>query len=156
MQVLNGGKFLAIGDEEGYISIINTATQLPTYTNDEGASAVKPAAQWEAHKNAIFDVAWARVRASSCHSVLPLCSSPGRPSNPSAACFHDAQCIHHWQHTTTASLHAAQVHLEHCLVHHPTHPNPAHVHALHPPTWRRMTPSCSLLPAIRPSAASTR
>ena len=50
-------KFLAAADEDGYVSIINTAKQLPTGLDDE-TSPHRPVAQWTAHRNAIFDLCW--------------------------------------------------------------------------------------------------
>lgn len=58
-QVLNHGKLLAIADEEGYISVIDThAERLPTSLH--GDSEVRPKAQWLAHHNTVFDIAWAK------------------------------------------------------------------------------------------------
>ena len=58
-QVYNDGKFLAVADEEGFISIVDTAAPLPRTTADD--EDPKPRAQWLAHKNAVFDIAWAKV-----------------------------------------------------------------------------------------------
>lgn len=70
-QVYNGGKFLAVADEEGFISIMDTAGPLPRSTADDDEP--KPRAQWLAHKNAVFDIAWAKVGAG--RRLLP---NPGR------------------------------------------------------------------------------
>jgi hypothetical protein len=59
-QVYNNCKFLAVADEEGFISILDTVAPLPRSTADDDEP--KPRAQWLAHKNAVFDIAWAKVR----------------------------------------------------------------------------------------------
>ena len=51
-------KFLATADEDGFVSIINTAQELPVAL-DEDSSPTRPVAQWTAHRNAIFDLRWA-------------------------------------------------------------------------------------------------
>lgn len=64
LQVVNGCRFLTVGDEEGSVSIVDTrAEQLPSslYTDH----ATPPRARWLAHNNTIFDMAWAKV------TVLP-------------------------------------------------------------------------------------
>ncbi|KAL4443774.1 hypothetical protein ABPG75_011511 [Micractinium tetrahymenae] len=53
----NDCKLLAIADEEGYVSIVDTACQLPTEMADDWGPN-KPRAQWAAHRNAVFDLAW--------------------------------------------------------------------------------------------------
>ena len=57
MQVLNNQKYLAVADEEGYVSILDTTKPLPRGLHDEGATP----AQWLAHHNAIFDVTLCKV-----------------------------------------------------------------------------------------------
>lgn len=59
-QVYNHGRLLALADEEGYLTIIDTSQALPRSTADEAGP--RPSAQWLAHRNAIFDLAWFRVR----------------------------------------------------------------------------------------------
>lgn len=66
-QVFNGGKFLALADEEGFVSIVDTAAPLPRSTADDDEP--KPRAQWLAHHNAVFDIAWAKVRYRGCGSA---------------------------------------------------------------------------------------
>jgi len=51
-------KFLAAADEDGYVSVINTAKNLPSGLDDDVSSS-RPVAQWTAHRNAIFDLSWA-------------------------------------------------------------------------------------------------
>ena len=51
-------KFLAAADEDGYVSVINTAKNLPSGLDDD-VSPNRPVAQWTAHRNAIFDLSWA-------------------------------------------------------------------------------------------------
>ncbi|KAL4422044.1 hypothetical protein ABPG77_004860 [Micractinium sp. CCAP 211/92] len=53
----NDCKLLAIADEEGYVSIVDTACQLPTEMADDWGPN-KPRAQWAAHRNAVFDLVW--------------------------------------------------------------------------------------------------
>jgi denticleless len=53
-------KFLAMGDEDGYVSILDTARPPPAALDDQ-ASPRRAKAQWTAHRNAIFDLAWARA-----------------------------------------------------------------------------------------------
>lgn len=60
-QVYKGGRLLALADEEGYLTIIDTTLPLPSNTFAEDGGP-RPAAQWLAHRNAIFDLAWFRVR----------------------------------------------------------------------------------------------
>ena len=64
MQVpgFNNGKWIAVGDEEGFVSIINGASQLPKAFRPGDPEAPRPQAQWLAHHNAIFDLAWCQVR----------------------------------------------------------------------------------------------
>ncbi len=47
-QEMHHGKYLAVTDEDGFISIYDTATRL----------ANGPENVWKAHDNAIFDIAW--------------------------------------------------------------------------------------------------
>lgn len=49
---------LAVADEEGYISVINTSKELPQSLDDEPGSSLRPVAHWLAHRNAIFDATW--------------------------------------------------------------------------------------------------
>ena len=57
MQVLQNRKYLAVADEEGYVSVLDTSAPLPRGLHDEGSTP----AQWLAHHNAIFDLAWCKV-----------------------------------------------------------------------------------------------
>ena len=57
MQILNNRKYLAVADEEGYVSILDTCAALPRGLHDENGTP----AQWLAHHNAIFDLAWCKV-----------------------------------------------------------------------------------------------
>lgn len=52
-------KLLAMADEDGCVSIVNTSERqaLPMELLDEN-STQRPSAQWFAHKNAIFDLSW--------------------------------------------------------------------------------------------------
>ncbi|KAL0019055.1 hypothetical protein WJX79_000368 [Trebouxia sp. C0005] len=55
-QILNNRKYLAVADEEGYVSILDTSAALPRGLHDENGTP----AQWLAHHNAIFDLAWCK------------------------------------------------------------------------------------------------
>ena len=59
----HGRRYLGIADEEGYISVVDTTAPLPEDLHLVEEGCVRPRAQWEAHKNAIFDFAWAKARA---------------------------------------------------------------------------------------------
>ena len=58
----HGRRYLGIADEEGYISVVDTTAPLPEDIHLVEEGCVRPRAQWEAHKNAIFDFAWAKAR----------------------------------------------------------------------------------------------
>lgn len=62
LQHYNDCKLLAIADEEGYVSVVDTSCQLPTEMADDWGPS-KPRAQWAAHRNAVFDLAWCNVSA---------------------------------------------------------------------------------------------
>ncbi len=53
-------RYLAVADEEGWISIMDTFAALPAALFSE--SERRPRGQWLAHKNAVFDLAWSKVR----------------------------------------------------------------------------------------------
>lgn len=55
-----GGKLLAIGDEEGIVTILNTSRPIP-----DTLSRGKANAQWLGHQNAIFGLHWFQVVTSS-------------------------------------------------------------------------------------------
>ena len=61
----NGGKWVALGDEEGYVSILDGTSPLPAELCPAEPDAPRPTAQWLAHHNAIFDLAWCQARAPS-------------------------------------------------------------------------------------------
>ena len=52
-QVLKNGKLLAVGDEEGIVSILDTSKPMPS-----ALSRGKADAQWLGHQNAIFGLHW--------------------------------------------------------------------------------------------------
>ncbi|KAI3428243.1 hypothetical protein D9Q98_006623 [Chlorella vulgaris] len=56
-KVYNDSKLLAVADEEGYVSIVLTGAELPAEMVDDWSDH-KPRAQWLAHQNAVFDIAW--------------------------------------------------------------------------------------------------
>jgi hypothetical protein len=60
LQEVNGCRLLTVGDEEGCVSIVDTAAQqLPSSLYTDAANP--PRAKWRAHHNTIFDMAWAKV-----------------------------------------------------------------------------------------------
>ena len=71
MQVLHDRKYLAVADEEGYVSVLDTSAPLPRGLHDEGSTP----AQWLAHHNAIFDLAWCKVGAKLIPPLTAICAS---------------------------------------------------------------------------------
>ena len=65
----HGRRYLGIADEEGYISVLDTTAPLPEDIHLVEEGCVRPRAQWEAHKNAIFDFAWAKARPPSTERI---------------------------------------------------------------------------------------
>lgn len=59
---INHQRLLAVTDEEGCISILDTAARLPQRLFPNDIEDVGPRAQWHGHQNAIFDLAWLNVR----------------------------------------------------------------------------------------------
>lgn len=57
-QETRGCKLLAVADEEGTVTIADASSRLPGPASAE--YDFRPEAQWVAHDNAIFDVAWCR------------------------------------------------------------------------------------------------
>ena len=51
-------KLLAMGDEDGFVSVLNTAAPPPDTLDDNGPT--RASAQWTAHRNAIFELEWAK------------------------------------------------------------------------------------------------
>ncbi len=72
----NQGKWIAVGDEEGFVHIMDgAAPALPAELCPLEPDALKPTAQWLAHHNAIFDLAWFQVGpAQTLHQFLALVS----------------------------------------------------------------------------------
>ncbi len=75
VQALLGGKLLAVGDEEGIVTILNTARPMP-----DALSRGKANAQWLGHQNAIFCLHWYQVKplhlAGQCVVILSIqCAS---------------------------------------------------------------------------------
>ena len=57
---IDQGHLLATSCEDGFVSILDASKKLPCYiTGEEGSM---PRAHWQAHRNAVFDVVWAKVR----------------------------------------------------------------------------------------------
>ena len=62
LQVKQGGSLLAAASEDGFVFVVNTAAPLPQGLGLDSLGR-QPLALWEAHANAVFDLAWAQVRA---------------------------------------------------------------------------------------------
>ena len=86
-QVYRDSKLLAVADEEGYVSIVDTASELPTEMSDDW-SANKPRAQWLAHRNAVFDIAWCNVGAAAAAAAA---ASNERAGARAGRCPHAAE-----------------------------------------------------------------
>jgi len=78
-QVLEDRQLLALSDEDGWLSCVDTSSQLPTCLDDSRTDA-RPRCQWYAHHNAIFDIAWCKV----CQAL--------RPFAPYTTCSHREAC----------------------------------------------------------------
>ena len=50
-----------MGDEEGFVTVVNSSNPLPECFHLAFATN-RPRGQWAAHHNAIFDIAWCKVR----------------------------------------------------------------------------------------------
>jgi len=58
-QAQAGSQLLAMGDEDGYITVVDTVHGFPaSSTSPQSATSPSPRARWVAHHNAIFDLAW--------------------------------------------------------------------------------------------------
>lgn len=59
------GHLLALADEEGFVTILDTSAPLPQslFVDEAWGAHPPPRAQWLAHTNAIFDLCWVLVRA---------------------------------------------------------------------------------------------
>lgn len=79
-----GGCLLAVGDEEGLVSILDTSRLLP-----DSLSRGKPNAQWLGHQNAIFGLQWYQVTLQSPKTKLEIASALF-PSHFSSWIFQDA------------------------------------------------------------------
>ena len=60
-QVIEDRQLLALSDEDGWLSCVDTSSALPSRLDDSRTDA-RPRCQWYAHHNAIFDIAWCKVR----------------------------------------------------------------------------------------------
>eukprot|EP01026_Neomeris_dumetosa_P053800 TRINITY_DN4815_c0_g1_i5.p1 TRINITY_DN4815_c0_g1~~TRINITY_DN4815_c0_g1_i5.p1 ORF type:complete len:601 (-),score=51.81 TRINITY_DN4815_c0_g1_i5:313-2049(-) len=59
---LNDQKYLAIGDELGYLTILNlNQQQLPDRLSALGTDDVRAAARFQCHQNSIFDIQWMKL-----------------------------------------------------------------------------------------------
>lgn len=73
-QEICDGRLLAVGDEEGTVSVVNAAKPLSVTLSE-----ARLAAQWQAHQNAVFDLEWLQVHISSLlksQNLFSLSSSP--------------------------------------------------------------------------------
>lgn len=69
--VLKQGQLLAIADEDGYVSIVDTHDGLPTRLQVSEGEDSKVKAQWLAHRNSIYQIAWTKVCPAECTCVSP-------------------------------------------------------------------------------------
>jgi hypothetical protein len=81
-QEVQARRLLALADEEGYVTVVDAGAPLPSDLhlgyppawNMAGEPLPRPRAQWEAHKNAVFDLAWAKARPA--RGALTLTPAP--------------------------------------------------------------------------------
>jgi hypothetical protein len=68
---LKGGQLLAVADEEGVVSILDTSTHPPEQLwmtdvpGNSSAERPEPLGQWIAHNNAIFQLEWIKVSSAA-------------------------------------------------------------------------------------------
>eukprot|EP00955_Chlamydomonas_euryale_P043966 352766-Chlamydomonas_euryale.AAC.7 len=73
------GQLLAVCCEDGYVTVLDTARQLPSSL--AGDASAMPCANWQAHAGAIMDVTWAKV---GCHA----CARPWAWHGPRLVAMH--------------------------------------------------------------------
>ena len=81
-------RLMAVGGEEGDVDIFSTAEFSRPHRRPDTSNVWEPIAHWPAHKNTIFDLAWAKVRKKNA-SIATICSatatSPHRSSHAAVA-----------------------------------------------------------------------
>jgi len=89
-QEVQARRLLALADEEGYVTVVDAGAPLPRDLHlnfpawdTAGEPLPRPRAQWEAHKNAVFDLAWAKARRG--RGALTQTPSPDRARAPPCA-----------------------------------------------------------------------
>jgi hypothetical protein len=95
-QEVQARRLLALADEEGYVTVVDAGAPLPSDLHlgypawdMAGEPLPRPRAQWEAHKNAVFDLAWAKARPRRVAlTLMPAldhtCTALRRPADPTA------------------------------------------------------------------------
>lgn len=98
LQVQDQGHLLAATCENGFLTILDTRKNLPF--NLDGDGECMPRANWQAHHNGIFDVAWCKVS----HTITARCSMQ------CAAC---GRCMYAFHHGPTPLHHGTSGRLAH-------------------------------------------
>ena len=113
--VLKQGQLLAIADEDGYVSIVDTQDGLPSQLQVSEGEDSKVKAQWLAHRNSIYQVAWTKARLLRCevaihapahhgHTSRSARLQPAMPWNLSSSpCSRDARGLQGDANVLTAS-----------------------------------------------------
>ncbi|XP_038905419.1 denticleless protein homolog [Benincasa hispida] len=57
-KTLNNSHVFALSDEDGYVSLFNTRTRFSLFSSHEENTEKSRVSEWEAHRNAVFDVCW--------------------------------------------------------------------------------------------------
>ncbi|KAF5198407.1 Denticleless protein-like protein [Thalictrum thalictroides] len=57
-KTVKNSHFLAVSDEEGYVSLYDTRRKLPSYTSCREKAVEARVCEWVAHYNSIFDLCW--------------------------------------------------------------------------------------------------
>ena len=78
--VIKQGQLLAIADEDGYVSIVDTSEELPGSLRVADSEPSQVKAQWMAHNNSVFQLEWSKVRSTRCGSPATCvhCCSAGQ------------------------------------------------------------------------------
>ena len=89
---LKGGALLAVADEEGFISIVDSSAAAPRQLLMRGASqsdsqdAPEPLGQWRAHSNAVFGMQWIKVCCAQWHQAVTFVSVPSLQPDLATSC----------------------------------------------------------------------
>ncbi|KAA0057260.1 denticleless protein-like protein [Cucumis melo var. makuwa] len=57
-KTLNNSHIFALSDEDGYVSLFNTRSRFSLFSSHEENTEKSRVSEWEAHRNAVFDVCW--------------------------------------------------------------------------------------------------